>query len=84
MSGRTWRYRDICSLPIPERQKLKTEKPDVWRAYWDETLRRPQYVLPDGRRLTKSDISAMNTMELLQLGGADPDAIDWHMKGQEF
>lgn len=84
MSGRAWRYRDICSLPIPERQKLKAEKPDVWRAYWDETLRRPQYVLPDGRRLTKSDIAAMNTMELLQLGGADPDAIDWYTKGQKF
>jgi hypothetical protein len=84
MDGRTWRYRDICALPIREREKLKREKIDVWNAYWSEALRREPYVLPNGRRLSRAQISAMGTVELIQLGQEDPDAINWHMHRQRF
>jgi hypothetical protein len=84
MGGRVWLYRDICALPLPERERLKEEKPSVWAAYWDETLKRPQYVTQDGKRWTHEMLEGLSQMERLQVYGRDGDLLQWHLHGQSF
>jgi hypothetical protein len=84
MEGRVWRYKEICSLPIPERDRLKKEKPAVWAAYWEETLRRPQYVTSSGTRWTRTGLEELSETGKLSVYALDTDLLEWRLHGQSF
>lgn len=81
---KAWTFGEVARLPIPEREKLKTRKPELWKAYWEEVLRRSEYVLPDGAALAKTTIARMTRDELDQLTKRDPDILEWALHGQQF
>lgn len=81
---KTWTFGEVARLPVPEREKLKAQKPGLWKAYWDEVLHRGEYVLPDGTALAKTAIERMTRDELDQLTKRDPDILEWALHGHRF